>query len=128
MTEKDVKEKEVQNEIDPKLQELIEVMKIIDREMPNAEKEERISVFIEYMREKKPSNFGVKQNPSNTNEINLVSLVNALSFKQAKNGKSEFANIDKDLGSKLPQRFDYGGYNYFNKGDAIIRVKNNSNQ
>jgi len=129
MTEKDVKEKEAQSgEIDPKLQELIEVMKIIDREMPNAEKEERISVFIEYMREKKPSNFGAKQNPSNTSSVDIDSLIKSLTFKTSKNGKSEFASIDRELGEKLPQSFERGEYNYFNKRDALIRVKNNLKQ
>jgi len=123
MIEKDVKEKEVQNEkeIDTRLKELIEIMKLIQKEMPNAEKEERITVFLEYTRERK--NSYVDTEKQNTNEINLESLVNALSFKPAKNGKSEFANIDKDLGAKLPQSFEYGGYNYYNKGDALIRVK-----
>ena len=53
MIEKDVKGKEVQNEkeIDTRLKELIEIMKVIQKEMPNAEKEERITVFLEYTRE-----------------------------------------------------------------------------
>jgi len=127
MTEKELNGKEMQSEkeIDPKLKELIEIMKVIDREMPNVEKEERITVFLEYARERKCSNFVTEKA---TNTMNIGSLLNSLSFKQSKNGKSEFVNIDKELGERLPQRFDYGEYSYFNKGDALIRVKNNSKQ
>jgi len=124
MTEKDVgqKEKEAQKEIDPLLNELIETMKIIQKEMPTSEKEERITVFLEYMRERKNGYSTEKQSMRNANP-DIESLVNALSFKTSKNGKSEFASIDKDLGAKLPQSFEYGEYNYYNKGDALIRVK-----
>jgi len=119
MTEKDVKEKETQNEkeIDPHLKELIEIMKTIQKEMPNAEKEERITVFLEYMRERKNNISAGKEN------VDIESLLNTLFFKPAKNGKSEFANISKELGAKLPQSFEHEGYSYFNKGDALIRVK-----
>ena len=129
MIEKDVKEKEHSEEIDPKLKELIEIMKLIQKEMPNAEKEERITVFLEYMRERKNNYVDIeKQNMNSANPVNIESLLSTLSFKPAKNGKSEFANIDKDLGAKLPQSFEYGGYNYYNKGDALIRVKKTPKQ
>jgi len=125
MTEKDVKEKEQSEEIDPKLKELIEIMKLIQKEMPNAEKEERITVFLEYTRERKSNNIRTeKQNLNSMNPMNVESLINSLSFKASKNGKSEFANISQDLGARLPQSFEYGEYSYFNKGDALIRVKN----
>ena len=128
MTEKDVKEKEVQSEkIDPRLKELIEIMKLIQKEMPNADPSIIITIFLRYLEEQKHNNFGiVKQNPMNS--TNIESLVNSLSFKQAKNGKSEFVKIEKDLGAKLPQRFTVGEYDYINKIDALIRVKNNSKQ
>jgi len=122
MIEKDVKEKEHSEEIDPKLKELIEIMKLIQKEMPNAEKEERITVFLEYRREK-GNHFGTEKQTNSTNPVNIESLVNALSFRTAKNGKSEFVSIDPELGKKLPQQFDVGEYSYFNKGDALIRVK-----
>jgi hypothetical protein len=125
MIEKDVKEKEHSEEIDPKLKELIEIMKLIQKEMPNAEKEERITVFLEYTRERRNSYVDTeKQNMNSLNPVNIESLLNSLSFKQSKNGKSEFANIEKDLGARLSQRFTVGEYEYFNKGDVLIRVKN----
>jgi len=129
MTEKDVKEKEAQKEVDPKLLELIEIMKTIRKEMPDVEKEERITVFLEYMREKKNySNFTEKQNLNNESHVDIESLLSTLSFRQAKNGKSEFANISQDLGAKLPKQFDVGEYSYYNKGEALIRVKKTSKQ
>jgi len=117
-------EKEIQNEkIDPLLKELIEIMKTIRKEMPDAEKEERITIFLEYRRER-GNHFGTKkQNMNSANPVSIESLVNAFSFKTAKNGKSEFVSIDPELGKKLPQQFDVGEYSYFNKGDALIRVK-----
>ena len=128
MTEEKEVKKEAQKEIDPKLLELIETMETIREKMPKAEKEERITVFLEYRREK-GNHFGTeKQNMNSTSPVNIESLVNTLSFKTSKNGKSEFASIDKDLGAKLPQSFEYGGYNYYNKGDALIRVKNTPKQ
>ena len=128
--EKEAKEKETQNEkeIDPHLKELIEIMKTIQKEMPNAEKEERITVFLEYMRERKNSYSTEKQSMNNENHVNIVSLLSTLSFKASKNGKSEYANISKELGAKLPQSFEHEGYSYFNKGDALIRVKNTPKQ
>jgi len=124
MTEEKETKKEAQKEVDPKLLELIEVMKTIQKEMPTSEKEEHITVFLEYMRERKNNYVDIeKQNMNSANPVNIESLLSTLSFKPAKNGKSEFANIDKDLGAKLPQSFEYGGYNYYNKGDALIRVK-----
>ena len=127
MTEKDVKGKEMQSEeIDPRLKELIEIMKLIKKEMPDTEKEERITVFLEYTREKK-GYVGSKQNTNNTS-VDIDSLIKSLTFKTSKNGKSEFASIDRELGEKLPQSFERGEYNYFNKRDALIRVKNNSKQ
>ena len=126
MIEKDLKGKEVQNEkeIDPQLKELIEIMKLIQKEMPNAEKEERITVFLEYTRERKNSYVDTeKQNMNSMNPVQIETLLKSLSFKTSKNGKSEFANIDKELGKRLPFHFNYGGYNYFNKLDALIRVK-----
>jgi len=126
--EKNVKEKEVQNEkIDPHLKELIEVMKAIKKEMPDFEKEERITVFLEYRREK-GNHEAEKQTVNSTNPVSMESLLNTLTFKTAKNGKSEFAKIEKDLGAKLPQHFTVGEYDYFNKGDALIRVKKNEKQ
>jgi len=128
MTEKDVNQKEVQNEkIDPHLKELIEVMKAIKKEMPDFEKEERITVFLEYRREK-GNHEAEKQTVNSTNPVSMESLLNTLTFKTAKNGKSEFAKIEKDLGAKLPQHFTVGEYDYFNKGDALIRVKKNEKQ
>ena len=129
MIEKNVKEKEIQKEkeIDPHLKELIEVMKAIKKEMPDFEKEERITVFLEYRREK-GNHEAEKQTVNSTNPVSMESLLNTLTFKTAKNGKSEFAKIEKDLGAKLPQHFTVGEYDYFNKGDALIRVKKNEKQ
>jgi len=80
---------------------------------------------IERSEQKNQNHFnnGENNKKNNMNPVNIESLVNALSFKTSKNGKSEFASIDKDLGAKLPQSFEYGEYNYYNKGDALIRVK-----
>jgi hypothetical protein len=100
-------------------------MKLIQKEMPNAEKEERITVFLEYMREKKN---GYSTEKHDESHVNIESLLSSLSFKPAKNGKSEFASIDPELGKKLPKSFERGEYNYFNKGDALIRVKKNEKQ
>jgi|BEDMetMinimDraft_2_1075160.scaffolds.fasta_scaffold12457_2 hypothetical protein len=129
MTEEKEAKKEAKNEeIDPKLKELIEIMKLIQKEMPNAEKEERITVFLEYTRERKNYVGTEKQSMSNENHVDIESLLNSLSFRQAKNGKSEFASIDPELGKKLPKTFERGEYNYYNKGDALIRVKNTPKQ
>jgi len=65
---------------------------------------------------------------NSTNPVSIESLLSTLTFKTAKNGKSEFAKIEKDLGAKLPQHFTVGEYDYFNKGDALIRVKKNEKQ
>ncbi|PSN82966.1 hypothetical protein B9Q01_06415 [Candidatus Marsarchaeota G1 archaeon OSP_D] len=128
MTEEKEVKKEAQKEVDLKLLELIEVMKAIKKEMPDFEKEERITVFLEYRREK-GNHFGTeKQNMNSTNSVSIESLLNTLTFRQAKNGKSEFANISQDLGAKLPKQFDVGEYSYFNKGDALIRVRKTSKQ
>jgi len=128
MTEEKEAKKEAQKEIDPKLLELIEVMKTIRKEMPDVEKEERITVFLEYMRERKNSYSIEKQSMSNENHVDIESLLSTLSFRQAKNGKSEFASIDPELGKKLPKSFERGEYNYYNKGDALIRIKKTSKQ
>jgi len=131
MTEKDVNQKEVQNEkIDPKLKELIEIMKLIQKEMPNAEKEERITVFLEYTRERKNSYVGTEK--QNTNEINLESLVNALSFRTSKNGTSVYATIDPEIAQKLPREFEIKDDKFFVKKDSktpvIIKVKKKASQ
>jgi len=131
MTEEKVvnqKEKEAQKEIDPKLKELIEIMKTIRKEMSDAEKEERITVFLEYTRERKNGYSSEKQSMNNENSVDIGSLLKTLNFKQAKNGKSEYATIPKEFSQKIPQSFEYGGYNYYNKGDALIRVKNTPKQ
>ena len=127
MTEKETK-KEAQKEVDPKLLELIEVMKTIQKEMPTSEKEERITVFLEYMRERKNGYSTEKQNMNNESHVDIESLLSTLSFRQAKNGKSEFASIDPELGKKLPKSFERGEYSYYNKGDALIRVKKTPKQ
>ena len=126
--EKETAKKEAQKEIDPHLKELIEVMKAIKKEMPDFEKEERITVFLEYRREKGNHFETEKLNMNSANPVNIESLLNTLSFKTSKNGKSEFAKIEKDLGAKLPQHFIVGEYDYFNKGDALIRIKKNEKQ
>jgi hypothetical protein len=151
--EKDVKEKETQNEelnlnllsskeleivnkyiaitkyviqnlkpIFPKLSEITDfsaISSIINSIVIQVQKE------IERIEQKNQSHFnnGESNKKNDMNLVNIESLVNALSFKTSKNGKSEFASIDKDLGAKLPQSFEYGGYSYYNKGDALIRVK-----
>ena len=152
MTEKDVKEKETQNEeldlllspeelkivnkyiaitkyviqnlkqLFPKLSEITDfsaISSIINSIVIQVQKE------IERSEQKNQNHFynGESNKKNNMNPVNIESLVNALSFKTSKNGKSEFASIDKDLGAKLPQSFEYGEYNYYNKGDALIRVK-----
>ena len=132
MIEKDVKEKEVQNEkeIDTRLKELIKIMKFIQKEMPNAEKEERITVFLEYTRERK--NSYVDTEKQNTNEINLESLVNALSFRASKNGTSVYATIDPEIAQKLPREFEIKDDKFFVKKDSktpvIIKVKKKASQ
>jgi hypothetical protein len=132
MIEKDVKEKEVQNEkeIDPHLKELIEVMKAIKKEMPDFEKEERITVFLEYTRERK--NSYVDTEKQNTNEINLESLVNALSFRTSKNGTSLYATLDPKIAQKLPREFEIKDDKFFVKKDSktpvIIKVKKKASQ
>jgi hypothetical protein len=128
MTEEKEVKKEAQKEVDPKLLELIEIMKTIRKEMPDVEKEERITVFLEYMRERKNGYSTEKQSMNNESHVDIESLLNSLSFRQAKNGKSEFANIDPELGKKLPKSFERGEYSYFNKGDALIRVKKTPKQ
>jgi len=131
MTEKDVKEKEVQSEkIDPRLKELIEVMKTIDKEMPDADPSEHITVFLRYMEELK-HNFGiVKQNPMNS--TNIESLVNALSFRTSKNGTSVYATIDPEIAQKLPPEFEIKDDKFFVKKDSktpvIIKVKKKASQ
>jgi len=128
MTEEKETKKEAQKEVDPKLLELIEVMKTIQKEMPTSEKEERITVFLEYMRERKNGYSTEKQNMNNESHVDIESLLSTLSFRQAKNGKSEFASIDPELGKKLPKSFERGEYSYFNKGDALIKVKKTPKQ
>jgi len=128
MTEEKETKKEAQKEVDPKLLELIEVMKTIQKEMPTSEKEERITVFLEYMSERKNGYSTEKQNMNNESHVDIESLLSTLSFRQAKNGKSEFASIDPELGKKLPKSFEHGEYSYFNKGDTLIRVKKTPKQ
>jgi len=131
MTEEKEAKKEAQNEeIDPKLKELIEIMKLIQKEMPNAEKEERITVFLEYTRERKNSYVGTEK--QNTNEINLESLVNSLSFRTSKNGTSVYATIDPEIAQKLPREFEIKDDKFFVKKDSktpvIIKVKKKASQ
>jgi hypothetical protein len=130
MTEEKEAKKEAQKEIDPKLKELIEIMKLIQKEMPNAEKEERITVFLEYTRERK--NSYVDTEKQNTNEINLESLVNALSFRTSKNGTSVYATIDPEIAQKLPREFEIKDDKFFVKKDSktpvIIKVKKKASQ
>ncbi|NAY82465.1 MAG: hypothetical protein GU362_06280 [Thaumarchaeota archaeon] len=132
MIEKDVKEKEHSEEIDPKLKELIEIMKLIQKEMPNAEKEERITVFLEFCREKENHFRTEKQNTNNANPVNIESLLNTLSFKLAKNGKSEFATIDPEIAQKLPREFQIKDNTFFVKKDSktpvIIKLKKKTPQ
>jgi hypothetical protein len=111
----------------PKLSEITDlsaISSIINSIVIQAQRE------IERSEQKNQNHFnnGENNKKNNMNPVNIESLVNALSFKTSKNGKSEFASIDKDLGAKLPQSFEYGGYNYYNKGDALIRVKKTPKQ
>jgi hypothetical protein len=112
------------------LKELIEIMKLIQKEMPNAEKEERITVFLEYTRERKNSYVGTEK--QNTNEINLESLVNSLSFRTSKNGTSVYATIDPEIAQKLPREFEIKDDKFFVKKDSktpvIIKVKKKASQ
>jgi len=130
MTEEKETKKETQKEVDPKLLELIEIMKTIKEKMPNAEKEERITVFLEYTRERKNSYVGTEK--QNTNEINLESLVNALSFRTSKNGTSVYATIDPEIAQKLPREFEIKDDKFFVKKDSktpvIIKVKKKASQ
>jgi len=133
MTEKEVKGKEAQSEeIDPLLLEQIEPMKIIDKEMPNADPSQKIAVYIEYMKKKY---FNTKNNlieKQNTNEINLESLVNALPFRTSKNGTSVYATIDPEIAQKLPREFEIKDDKFFVKKDSktpvIIKVKKKTPQ
>ena len=84
--------------------------------MPNVEKEERITVFLEYTRERK--NIYVDTEKQNTNEINLESLVNALSFRTSKNGTSVYATIDPEIAQKLPREFQIKDDKFFVKKDS----------
>ena len=84
---------------------------------------------FERMEQKNQNHSNEESNKNNsTSTMDIDSLLNTLFFKPAKNGKSEFANISKELGAKLPQSFEHEGYSYFNKGDALIRVKNTPKQ
>jgi len=133
MTEKEVKGKEAQSEeIDPLLLEQIEPMKIIDKEIPNADPSQKIAVYIEYMKKKY---FNTKNNlieKQNTNEINLESLVNALPFRTSKNGTSVYATIDPEIAQKLPREFEIKDDKFFVKKDSktpvIIKVKKKTPQ
>jgi hypothetical protein len=113
--EKESVKKEVQKEkeIDPLLNELIDVMKTIKEKMPDYEKEERITVFLEYRREKE-NHFGTeKQNMSNEKSVDIESLLNSLTFRTAKkNGDLKYAVIDLELAKKLPKKFEVNGREY----------------
>jgi len=113
MTEEKEAKKEAQKEIDPHLKELIEVMKAIKKEMPDFEKEERITVFLEYRREKE-NHFGTeKQNMSNEKSVDIESLLNSLTFRTAKkNVDLKYAVIDLELAKKLPKKFEVNGREY----------------
>jgi len=132
MTEEKETKKEAQKEVDPKLLELIEIMKTIKEKMPNAEKEERITVFLEFCREKENHFRTEKQNTNNANPVNIESLLNTLSFKLAKNGKSEFATIDPEIAQKLPREFQIKDNTFFVKKDSktpvIIKLKKKTPQ
>ena len=127
MIEKDVKEKEVQNEkeIDTRLKELIEIMKFIQKEMPNADPSERITIFLRYVEELKHNNFGTEKQNMNTSPVNLESLLNSLTFRTAKNGDLKYAVINMDLADKLPKKFvvngkEYSVKTYENENKAVI--------
>ena len=128
------KEKEAQKEVDPKLLELIEIMKTIRKEMSDAEKEERITVFLEYMREKKNGYSTEKQSLNNENPVDIGSLLKTLSFKKSKSGKSEFAPIDPKIAQNIPQEFETKEDKFFVKKDSnnktavIIKVKKKQSQ
>jgi len=113
--EKETAKKEVQKEkeIDPLLNELIDDMKTIKEKMPDYEKEERITVFLEYRREKE-NHFGMeKQNMSNEKRVDIESLLNSLTFRTAKkNGDLKYAFIDLELAKKLPKKFEVNGRKY----------------
>jgi len=117
-------EKEIQNEkIDPLLKELIEIMKTIRKEMPDAEKEERITIFLEYMRER-GNHFGTeKQNMSNKSHVDIESLINSISFQTAKDGNSKYAHVSRLVAEQLPEEFVIGNDKYFvkkNENEAVI--------
>ena len=113
MTEEKETKKEAQREVDPKLLELIELMKTIQKEMPTSEKEERITVYLEYMRERKNSYSIEKQSMSNENHVDIESLLNSLTFRTAKkNGDLKYAFIDLELAKKLPKKFEANGREY----------------
>jgi len=115
MTEEKInqKEKEAQKEVDPKLLELIEIMKTIRKEMSDAEKEERITVFLEYMRERKNGYSTEKQSLNNENSVDIGSLLKTLTFRTAKkNGDLKYAVIDLELAKKLPAKFEANGKEY----------------
>ena len=130
--EKEVKGKEAQKEVDPLLKELIDVMKAIKKEMSDFEKEERITVFLEYRREKENHFRTEKQNTNNANPVNIETLLNSLVFKKSKNGKSEFATIDPEIAQKLPQEFEIKDDKFFVKKDSktpvIIKLKKKTQQ
>ncbi|MGC8558907.1 MAG: hypothetical protein ACP5NC_07980 [Nitrososphaeria archaeon] len=94
------------------LDEMVKLMKEIRAKLPKASPEERITVFLEYRRSQKAAH-----------PANLRGLVSSLEFKPAKNGKSEVARTDRSVTSQLPSSFEFDGYTYFTKDDAIIRVK-----
>jgi len=107
------KEDQKEKEIDPLLNGLIDDMKTIKERMPDYEKEERITVFLEYRREKE-NHFGTeKQNMSNEKRVNIESLLNSLTFRTAKkNGDLKYAFIDLELAKKLPKKFEANGREY----------------
>ena len=120
-----------------KLNELKSFMRRIMNELPNAEKDIHITVFLSHRREvlvkKKSNNFGSeKQNMNSTSSVNYESLFNSLSFKLAKDGKNEYATIDRKDEKTFPDRYENENYIYYKgkRRDAIIRVqkKNQNNK
>jgi len=90
-----------------------------------------IQVQKEFERtEQKNQNHSNEESNKNnsTSTMDLESLLKTLTFKTSKNGKSEYASIPKAFSPNFPQSFEYGGYTYYNKGDALIRVKNTPKQ
>jgi len=109
----------------PKLSEITDlsaISSIINSIVIQAQRE------IERIEQKNQNHFNNGESNKNANPVNVESLINSLSFKTSKNGKSEFANISQDIGEKLPKQFDLGEYSYYNKGDALIRVKKTPKQ